>query len=499
MGPDPSRAGESSTSSPPVLNTAALRTDELDDTPVPRKQVVSWAMWDWATQPFNSVILTFVFVSLYLVSDSFLPAGVAAQNADGSLVCSRTADAATGYCQGLSDLAEWYGWVAFAAGILVLLLAPVLGQRADARGNKKRWVIGGTIALALVQFALFFVYSEPLFFWLGAILVALGSVASEIAGVNYNAMLVQVSTPRTIGRVSGLGWGLGYIGGILALVIVVALNAVSWFGLDVSDGLAYRLIAVGAAVVDRSCSPCRSSSTCPRRPRATTGPKVGFFRSYAVLVHDIGSLFRTHRPTFWFLIASAVYRDGLAGVFAFGGMLAAVSFGFSPNEVIIFGIALNLVAGVSTIIAGRLDDRFGARAVIITALSVLIVSALFVFVFREQGKSVFWIGGIVLSAAVGPAQASSRSLLARVTPRNMQGEVFGLYATTGGSMSFLSPLLWALFIGDLRRHALRHPGHRHRAGDRPRAAAVREAAEAPARLILENFRGCCRSEAAAAS
>jgi UMF1 family MFS transporter len=128
-------------------------------------------------------------------------------------------------------------------------------------------------------------------------------------------------------------------------------------------------------------------------------------------------------------------------------VLAAVSFGFSATEVMLFGIALNLVAGVSTIIAGRLDDRFGARAVIVAALAILIVSALFVFLFREEGKLIFWIGGIVLSAAVGPAQASSRSLLARVSPDHMQGEVFGLYATTGRVMSFLSPLLWSLFIG----------------------------------------------------
>ena len=428
-----------------VAAATVFAEDADADRVIPRKQVVSWAMWDWATQPFNSVILTFVFVSLYLVSDNFLPSRVAAQNADGSLVCSRAADAASQYCRGLSDLAEWYGWVAFAAGILVLLLAPVLGQRADARGNKKRWVIGATIALALVQFGLFFVYAQPVFFWLGAILVALGSVASEIAGVNYNAMLVQVSTPRTIGRVSGLGWGLGYIGGILALVIVVALNAVSWFGLDVSDGLAYRLIAVGAAVWTLVFA-LPFVFNVPETPARGDRPKVGFLRSYVVLVADIVALFRHHRPTFWFLIASAVYRDGLAGVFAFGGVLAAVSFGFSPTEVILFGIALNLVAGVSTIVAGRLDDRFGARAVIITALSVLILAALFVFFFREQGKIVFWIGGIVLSAAVGPAQASSRALLARLTPAGMQGEIFGLYATTGRVMSFLSPLLWALFI-----------------------------------------------------
>lgn len=430
----------------PALSTAALRTEGLDDTRVPRKQVVSWAMWDWATQPFNSVILTFVFVSLYLVSDSFLPAGVAALNADGSLVCSRTADAATPYCQGLSNLAEAYGWVTFAAGILILLLAPVLGQRADASGNKKRWVIGATAALALLQFALFFVYADPAYFWFGAVIVALGSVTSEIAGVNYNAMLVQVSTPRTIGRVSGLGWGLGYIGGILALVIVVVLDQASWFGLDVSDGLAYRLIAVGAAVWTVLFA-LPFVFNVPESPARDDRPRVSFFASYAVLVKDIAALFRNHRPTFWFLIASAVYRDGLAGVFAFGGVLAAVSFGFSATEVIIFGIALNLVAGVSTIFAGWLDDRFGARAVIVAALSILIASALFVFFFREGGKTIFWVGGIILSAAVGPAQASSRALLARVTPREMQGEVFGLYATTGRVMSFLSPLLWALFIG----------------------------------------------------
>ncbi|MFT4220605.1 MAG: MFS transporter [Microbacterium sp.] len=411
----------------------------------PRTRVWSWALWDWATQPFNSVILTFVFVPLYLASPSFLPADIAAQNADGALVCSRAADAATEYCRGLSRLAEWYGWVGFAAGIAILLLAPVLGQRADAAGSKKRWVVAATAMLALLQFGLFFVGSDPMHFWLGAALVALGSVSSEIANVSYNAMLVEVSTPKTIGRVSGLGWGLGYIGGIFALVIVVALNQLDWFGLDVADGLAYRLIAVGAAVWTVLFA-LPFVFNVPESPAHEGRPRVGFLHSYAVLARDVAALFREHRPTFWFLIASAVYRDGLAGVFAFGGVLAAVSFGFTSNEVIMFGIALNLVAGVSTIVAGRLDDRFGARAVIVAALCILVASTLFVFFFREGGKTVFWVGGIILSAAVGPAQASSRSLLARVTPAGMQGEVFGLFATTGRVMSFLSPLLWSLFI-----------------------------------------------------
>jgi len=173
---------------------------------------------------------------------------------------------------------------------------------------------------------------------------------------------------------------------------------------------------------------------------------VNFFVAYGVLVKDIVALFKTHRPTFWFLLASAVYRDGLAGVFAFGGILAAVAFHFSANEVLIFAIAANVVAGVSTILAGRADDRFGARAVIIFALSGLVAMALLVFLLHDTGKIVFWIGGLVLSAFVGPAQAASRSLLARVTPEGMQGEIFGLYATTGRVASFISPAMWTLFI-----------------------------------------------------
>lgn len=412
---------------------------------VPRKVVLSWAMWDWATQPFNTVLLTFVFVSLYLVSDAFLPDHIAAQNADGNLECAQDADAVSEYCRGLADLSVNYGWVTFAAGILVLLLAPVLGQQADSRGNKKRWVVLGTAALALLQFALFFVYSEPAYFWFGAAAIALGSVASEIAGVSYNALLFEVSTKKTVGRVSGLGWGLGYIGGILALVIVVVLNQTGWFGLDVSDGLAYRYIALGAAVWTIVFA-LPFVFNVPEAPASIASQRVGFFRSYAVVARNLLRIFRTDRTTFWFLIASAIYRDGLAGVFAFGAIIASVSFGFSADEVIIFGIALNLVAGISTIVAGLIEDRVGPRAIIIGSLVVLIVSAMFIFFLREEGKLIFWIGGIILSASVGPAQASSRSFLTRSAPASMQGEIFGLYATTGRVMSFLSPLAWSTFI-----------------------------------------------------
>ncbi|WP_336644600.1 MFS transporter [Microbacterium sp. USHLN186] len=425
---------------PPTANTGAVAAfgatfaESGEEVEIPRKRVRSWALWDWAAQPFNSVLLTFVFVSLYLTGSSFLPPEIAALG-ENDPVRERA----------IAELTSGYGFVSMLAGILILLLAPVLGQAADRSGSKKRWLFAATILLAFAQFALFFTFADPAFFWYGAVVISLGAVISEIAGVNYNAMLVSVSTPKTVGRVSGLGWGLGYIGGIIALAIIVVFTTFDWFGMDTSNGLAYRLIAVGCGVWTIVFS-IPLFRDVPEPPPTPGLKRVGFLASYAELVRDVVRLFHTHRSTFWFLVASAVYRDGLAGVFAFGGILAASVFFFTPNEVIIFAIAANVVAGISTIVAGRFDDRFGAKAVIVVALSLLLVMAVVVFALHDAGKMPFWICGLVLSACVGPAQAASRSLLARVTPTGLQGEIFGLYATTGRVASFLAPMMWAVMI-----------------------------------------------------
>ena len=152
------------------------------------------------------------------------------------------------------------------------------------------------------------------------------------------------------------------------------------------------------------------------------------------------------RTTFWFLLASAVFRDGLVGVFTYGAVIASPSTGSASPRSIIFGIAANLVAGVSTIASGRLDDRFGPRAIILFSLGGLVIAGTAVFLLRDVGDTAFWVGGLVLCLFVGPAQAASRSFLARVSPAGKEGEIFGLYATTGRAASPLSPALWALFI-----------------------------------------------------
>ena len=432
-----------STSDAPVPPPAAAATpaamglDLRADRVSPRRVMFSWALWDWATQPFNTVILTFIFTALYLTTEAFMPAEVAAlPDTDPRYVAAEAA------------LASGFGWGTTVAGVLILLIAPVLGQRADAAGRQKLWLGIGTAALALSMLGLWFVEPTPALFWVGVALIAAGTVFSEIAGVNYNAMLVGIANRTNVGRISALGWGFGYLGGVIALVLVIVFYLSDWFGLSADGGLPFRIIAVVCALWAIGFS-IPIFLNVPEPSAGRPERRVGLFASYRLLVRDVRALYRSpaSRPTFWFLLASAVYRDGLSGVFTFGAIIAGQVYGFGFIELVVFGVAANLIAGLSTIVVGRFDDRFGAKSVIVTSLCIMIVAGLAVFFLVDAGTTPFWIGGLLLSACVGPAQAASRSFLARVTPAGREGEIFGLYATTGRAASWMASLLWAALVG----------------------------------------------------
>ena len=429
--PRPSAAADSE--AVPVLGLQK----QLGTAPTKKSTILSWALWDFGLQPFNTIIVTFIFTALYLTTDAFLPADVAAL-ADGDPV----KDAA------LADLASGLGWGSTIAGLLILALAPVLGQQADAHGRQKLWLGLGTAGTILSMFALWFAEPAPAFFWFAVAMISIGTVLGEIAAVNSNALLVGIATPKNIGRISGLGWGFGYVGGVLALILVVVFYGANWFGIPDDGGIPFRLIAVGCAVwAIIFCLPVFFKVPEPS-PLGKAERKMGFFASYAQLFRDIAGLYknRATRNTFWFLLSSAVFRDGLAGVFAFGAVIAKQVFGFDFIELVIFGIAANLIAGISTWIAGRWDDAFGPKAIIVAALGGMVVAGLVVFFFADAGQLVFWIFGLILCAFVGPAQSAGRSFLARVTPAGREGEIFGLYATTGRAASWMSSALWAALI-----------------------------------------------------
>jgi len=396
------------------------------DRDAPRKpapgHVVAWAFWDWGSAAFNAVVTTFVF-TVYITGSSF---------GDKDVISAQL------------------GWALAIAGLLIAVLAPITGQRSDTSGRRKFWLGVNTFVVVAITAAMFFVQATPDYLLLGLFLVAAGNVFFEFAGVNYNAMLAQVSTPSSIGKVSGFGWGMGYLGGIVLLLIVYfgfIHPEVGLFGVTSENGLAVRVsMLISAAWFGLFALPVLLRVPEYRAPMAARRERVGFFRSYAVLGHDIARLWRTSRPTVYFLLASAVFRDGLAGVFTFGGVLAASVFGFSAGEVIIFAIAANVVAGVATMSVGALDDRLGAKPVIVTALVGLLVSGLVVFFLHDGGQIVFWTAGLALCLFVGPAQSASRTFLARLIPPGREGEVFGLYATTGRAVSFLAPLSFALMV-----------------------------------------------------
>lgn len=160
----------------------------------------------------------------------------------------------------------------------------------------------------------------------------------------------------------------------------------------------------------------------------------------------VKSLAKEAPQTLFFLIASAIFRDGLAGVFTFGAILAGTAFGFSSGDVMIFAIAANVVAGLATISFGALDDRFGPKRVILFSLISMVAAGLGVFAFHSQGKVIFWTLGLVLCVFVGPVQSASRTFLGRMIPKGREGEVYGLYATTGRAVSFLAPAMYGLFL-----------------------------------------------------
>ena len=435
---------------PRIAHTRAIGTvgqGSLSDTPAPKSMVRAWALWDWGSAAFNAVVTTFVF-STYLASQLFVDPVIveaAAGHADdAALVAARAANTTI------------ISWALTIAGFLIAVLAPVLGQRSDGSGKRKLWLAINTGLVVLAMAAMFFVEPVPSYIYLGAALLAAGNIFFEFASVNYNAMLVQVSTPATVGRVSGFGWGMGYVGGIVLLVVLLVLF-IQNFGSETGNGILNLPFGSEGGALDIRFAILASALwfaifaipvlvKVPEIPARERENRVSFFGSYVQLWETIRRLAKKNPNVLLFLFASAIFRDGLAAVFTFGAIIAAVVFGFSPSEVLYFAVAANVGAGIGTFIGGWLDDRLGAKNVIIGSLIGLIVAGSAVL-FIGDSKVGFWIAGLFLTLFVGPVQAASRSFLARITPPGREGEIFGLYATTGRAVSFLAPGVFAIIVG----------------------------------------------------
>ena len=370
-------------------------------------------MFDWANSAFATLVVTFVY-------STYFTTAIAADEVTGTVQWSRAV--------GLS-------------GILVAVLAPPLGALADRNGQRLTYL--GVCALVCCVASAGLTGVHPDWVWAGLIALSLfvvANVAFELSTVFYNAFLPELVPAERVGRLSGWAWGLGYAGGLLSLVLALAVLAREQplFGISTEAGFNYRAVCLLAAGWFALFSlplfvfaPRQPSGSGPTSPRIRIG-------AYRELRHTFEQL--RHYPDITRLLAARLlYNDGLITIFAFGGIYAAGTFGMSLPEVIQFGIALNVAAGIGAGVFGVVDDRLGGKRTILVTLVALTVFSLLAVWAPNVGW--LWLAGLSLGLFVGPNQSASRTLMSRFVPEQHSAAFFGLFAFSGKITTFAGPLL----------------------------------------------------------
>ena len=397
-----------------------------------RKRIWGWFFFDWASQPYNTLLITFIF-GPYV--KELMGNGTAAQSA--------------------------WGFGIGAAGIIIALLAPVLGAISDVSGHRLRWIWGFSVLYVLGAWMLW--YAAPADFNLLTTLFffAIGMIGMEFATIFTNSMLPDLGSKEEIGRISGNGWAFGYLGGLVALVLMLTLLAEdadsgkTLIGLDPILGLDAQtregtravgpLTAIWYAVF---MVPFFLYVRDPKPPKAPRGAIRAALRNLRQTLRDLPAT----PSLFAYLASSLCYRDALNGIYFFGGIYASGVLDWSVTQIGIFGIIAIISGAIFAVIGGRADERFGPKPVITTCILALIaVTLVAVSISRSSvlGLPVgpdsalpdiaFFVLGAVIGAAGGVIQAASRTMMVRQARPDRMAEGFGLYALAGKATAFIAP------------------------------------------------------------
>ncbi len=379
-----------------------------------RRKLISWCLYDWANSAFPTVIITFVFAAYFTTS-------VAEDQTRGTSL---------------------WGIAISLSALAVAISGPFIGAIADHSGHHKRWLFLFTLLSAFSSMMLWTVEPNLNHLMYGLFWVALANFGFELSMVFYNAMLPFLAPCNQLGRWSGWGWGLGYLGGLACLSIVLVIFIQTETPIfDLNKDAAEELRITGPFVA--------IWMLIFAIPLFIVSPDtVGNEKQMAVAIRKgLNSLWQTlkqlrkYRDIVWFLVARMFYTDGLNTLFAFGGIYAAGTFGLGFQDLIIFGISINLIAGVSAIIFAWIDDWLGPKFVIFAGVGGLTICGGALLIV--ESPTLFWVFGLSLGIFVGPIQSASRSLMARMAPTSMRMEFFGLYALSGKATAFLAPALLA--------------------------------------------------------
>ena len=377
-----------------------------------KTSIVAWCFYDWANSAYPTVITTLVFAA-------YFTQGIAVDVATGT--------------------AQWSLAISLS-GFVIAIAAPVVGAIADHWGPRKPWLLILSIVCICAAAMLWGAKPDPSFAVYAMFWVGVGTVAFELSMVFYNAMLPDLVPRRLYGRVSGWAWGVGYAGGLgclgVAMVLLVGPEK-SPIGLD--KDAAEHLRATGPLVaLWFAVFAIPMFLRTPDRERSG----LSLVQATAQGLRTLVGVMRTAKQNgqaFLFLLVRMIYTDGLTTLFAFGGIYAAGTFGFEFQELILFGIAINVTSGVGAVVFAWADDKFGAKPTIAIALVGLIVCGTALLVV--EGKTMFWVFGLPLGVFVGPTQAASRSMMARLAPPEIRTEMFGLFALSGKATAFVGPAL----------------------------------------------------------
>ncbi|ANT60309.1 MFS transporter [Salipiger sp. CCB-MM3] len=399
-----------------------------------RRRIWGWFFFDWASQPYNTLLITFIFAPY-----------VKELMGDGS-----AAQAAWGFGIG-------------AAGLVIALLAPVLGAMADSGGHRLRWIWVFSALYVIGAGMLWFAAPGDFNLILTLLFFALGLVGMEFATIFTNAMLPDLGPKEQIGRISGNGWAFGYLGGLISLALMLAFFAESaatgktFLGLDPALGLdaAQR---EGTRAVGPLTALWYAVFMIPfflwvKEPKAVASPKGAVRRGLTQLKDTLRHL--PKRPSlFAYLASSMFYRDALNGMYAFGGIYAAGVLGWSVVDTGVFGIIAIISGALFAWLGGHADTRFGPKPVIaamillltLVAIAIVLVDRSSVFGLPVAAGSklpdmAFYLFGALIGACGGVLQSASRSMMVRQADPARMTEAFGLYALSGKATSFLAPLL----------------------------------------------------------
>ncbi|MBA2651719.1 MAG: MFS transporter [Tatlockia sp.] len=375
------------------------------------KNIFAWSLYDFASSPYFVVILTFVFATYFTKS-------IAPTVIEGTAL---------------------WGYTNSASALFIALASPILGAIGDYGGHLKRWLFGLTYLGIVATACLWFAYpnSSSIFFTLTCIFIS--NCALEIASVFYNSYLPKIAPANYLGRISGWAWGLGYFGGILCLIIAL-YGFIEGDWLDHENLANVRSVAflVAAWLALFSLPLVLIKTTEKKSLRARAAIKQGMHE----LILTLKNL-PQRKNLLLFLISRTIYMDGLNTLFALGGIYAAGTFKLTVADVVVFGIIINITAGIGAALFAWLDDWLGSKKTILISLSGLLIT--YCFLLSVEAVSLFWVFAPILGIFVGPVQSASRTFLSRLVKAEEITRMYGLYSLSGKITSFLGPLLVGIF------------------------------------------------------